>query len=278
MSHLEKIHNFLSFEFNEPKTFGIYHFISVAIAIVLTIIVCKKQVNASEKTERKMAFWFWIVLLLFEMYKQFVYLFSTTEGFAIDYAWHGFPFQLCSSPLYVLPFIAFLPSGKLRETLVAYFGTFVLVGGIAVYIYPGSVFVETLGINLHTMVWHGSQIFLGVFFNLRRFASKNPPKLTRYFLSALPVFLGFVAVAIILNETIYNALIARGLNDTLNLFFISPHFDCIFPILDVIQDHTPYIVFLFSYIAFLSVFSYAAIFIESFLVKRLTKRTVPKTE
>ena len=273
MSVLKKIYKFLSFEIKEPKTFGLFHFVSVSIISVLTTLLCKKCKNTSERNERRIAFWVWIVLFAFEAYKQFIYLFKLEEDvLSLSYAWNGFPFQLCSAPLYVLPLIAFLPSGKIREAFASFYGTFVLLGGLAVCVYPGNVFVSTLGINLHTMIWHGSQVFLGIYFNLRRFWSENPPKLKQYFLRALPIFLSFVAVAMLLNVGIYHVFLARGIEDTFNMFFISPYFECIFPVLDLIQAYTPYPVFLLSYILLLSVFSYVLIYVESAIIKKFKKR------
>jgi len=269
MSVLKKIYKFLSFEIKEPKAFGLFHFVSVSIISVLTTLLCKKCKNTSERNERRIAFWVWIVLFAFEAYKQFIYLFKLEEDvLSLSYAWNGFPFQLCSAPLYVLPLIAFLPSGKIREAFASFYGTFVLLGGLAVCVYPGNVFTATLGINLHTMIWHGSQVFLGIYFNLRRFSSENPPKLKQYFLRALPIFLSFVAVAVLLNVGIYHVFLARGIEDTFNMFFISPYFECIFPILDLIQAYTPYPVFLLSYILLLSVFSYVLIYVESAIIKK----------
>lgn len=277
MQALKKIYKFLSYEIEAPKMFGLFHSISVSITAFLTTILCIKCKYTSEKTERRIAFWVWIVLFALETYKQFVYFFSLEDDvLSLSYSWHGFPFQLCSAPLYVLPLIAFLPSGKLREAFTSFYGTFVLLGGIAVCIYPGNVLVPTLGINIHTMVWHGSQVFLGIYFNLRRFSGKNPPKLNQYFLRALPIFLTFVAIALSLNVGFYHMLEARGMDDTFNMFFISPYFECIFPILDIIQAHTPYPVFLLSYILLLSIFSYALILVEWAAIKKLDAKKVKK--
>ena len=273
MSFVKKLYKFLSFEATEPKTFGIFHLISVVITAFLTTILCKKYKLVSEKTERRIAFWVWIVLFIFESYKQFVYLFSLEDDvLSISYGWVGFPFQLCSAPLYVLPLIAFLPSGKIREAFVAFYGTFVLLGGIAVLIYPGNVFVETLGINFHTMIWHGSQIFLGVYFNLRRMYTNRSFNVQKHFLSALPIFLSFVAVALALNIGMHQYFTANALDEEFNMFFISPYFECIFPLLKTIQAYTPYPVFLFSYIAVLSLFSFTLIFVENAAVQKLSAK------
>lgn len=259
--------------------YGFFHIISLVTTAYLTTFVCKKHKLSSEETERKIAFGVWITLLGLETYKQILALLSLDgDALVISYGWMNFPFQLCSAPLYVLPLIAFLPSGKVREAFVAFFGSFVLLGGIAVCIYPGNVFVETLGINLHTMIWHGSQVALGIYFNLRRLYADKSFDLKKYFKSALPIFFSFVAVALALNVITYYILTANGLTDVFNMFFISPYFECIFPILKTIQAYTPYPVFLLSYIAILSVFSYTLLVIENVAVKKAIAKSEEKKE
>lgn len=269
----KRLYSVLAYEYKKPKFLGFFHLISISVTAFLTTILCKKAKASSEKSERRVAFWVWLVLVILEAYKQFVYAFDLeNEVLSLNYKWSGFPFQLCSAPLYVLPLIAFLPSGKIREAFAAFYGTFVLLGGIAVCVYPGNVFVETLGINLHTMVWHGSQVFLGIYFNLRRFFDESKTNLKKYFLSALPVFLLFVAVAVTLNEGMYNYFTANALDESFNMFFISPHYECMFPILDLIQAHTPYHFFLLSYLLILSVFSFLLIYAENAIIRKVKKR------
>lgn len=270
MAFIKKIYKTLSHESKKPKIFGAFHLASVSTTTVLTTLLCKKCKNASERTERHIALWVWIGLLVLEAYKQFVYLFEIEEEqLILNYSWHGFPFQLCSAPLYVLPLIAFLPSGKVREAFASFYGTFVLIGGLAVCVYPGNVFVETLGINIHTMLWHGSQVFLGIYFNLRRFSESESFNLKKYFESSLPIFLSFVLIALILNVGFYHFFTLNGNDSTFNMFFISPYFECLFPVLNLIQAYTPYPIFLFSYVIILSVFSYMLVLSEYTVVKKI---------
>ena len=272
MLFLRKLYKILSFEYKKPRFLGFFHLFSISATAFLTTILCKKYKSVSEKSERRIAFLVWLVLAILELYKQFVYLFDLTdEVFSLNYSWNGFPFQLCSAPLYVLPLIAFLPSGKIREAFVAFYGTFVLLGGIAVCVYPGNVFVETLGINLHTMVWHGSQVFLGVYFNLRRFSAEKKVNLKQYFLSAFSVFLCFVAIAMLMNEGMHNYFVANSVDEYFNMFFISPYYECLFPVLKLLQAHTPYLLFLLSYIVILSVFSYILIYAENLIIRTAIK-------
>lgn len=269
MKALKKIYKFFSFEAKEPKTFGIFHIVFAVIIGFLTTLLCKKCEKTSEKTERKIALYAWIGYITLELYKQIIYSISLDgEQFIFGISWADFPFQLCSTPLYVLPFIAFLPSGRIREAFVAFFGTFTFLGGFAVCIYPGNVFVETLGINLQTIIWHGGQVILGAYFNLRRFASKNPPKKTKYFVSAVPIFLLFTALAIILNVTVQGALDAAMLDEKFNMFFISPYFECMLPILSTIKIYAPYPVFILAYVLGVGALSFALLSSEALIVEK----------
>ena len=126
------------------------------------------------------------------------------------------------------------------------------------------------------MIWHGSQVFLGIYFNLRRFYSENPPKIKEYFLRAVPIFLAFVTVALILNLSVYKYLMANAMEDTFNMFFISPYFECVFPVLDLIQAYTPYPVFLLSYVFFLSAFSFVLVYSELWVARKFKERADKK--
>ena len=248
MAFFVKLYNFLAHEIKKPKMYGIFHIFSLLTTAFLTTFLCKKYKSSSEKTERRIALWVWIVLVLFEAYKQFIYLFEVEESVLIvNYGWGSFPFQLCSAPLYVLPLIAFLPSGKLREAFAAYYGSFVLLGGLAVCFYPGNVFVETLGVNLHTMIWHGSQVFLGIYFNIRRFYTNKGVNIKKYFFSALPIFLSVILVAMTLNFGIYQYLTANAIDSEFNMFYISPYYNNDLPVLSAIYPMLPYPVYLIVY-------------------------------
>lgn len=266
---LKKLYKVLIFESKEPKTFGFFHFVSATVITFLTTLLCKKCKDKSEHTERRVALFVWIGFALLEIYKQIVHSIELTDGnFVFEYSWSSFPFQLCSSPLYVLPFIAFLPSGKIREAFVAFFGTFTLLGGFAVCIYPGNVFVETLGINIQTMLCHGSQVALGVYFNLRRFYPEDSPKKEKYFLSAFPIFLISVFIATVLNFTVQGALNSAGIDEEFNMFFISPYFECMLPILSTVKNYVPFPIFLLAYIGGVSSLSYALLSAEVLCIKK----------
>ena len=173
-----------------------------------------------------------------------IYGFSLEEGkFVWDYAWYAFPFQFCSSPMYILPIIAFAKNEKLRTGAIAYMMTFSLFAGLAVFCYPNDVFISTIGINFQTMIHHGSQILMGVFFAVR-YREKLTPK---FFFSGVAVFVAMVFIAMGLNIGVYKAFGAFGIDETFNMFYISPYFDCTLPVLNVVYGKLPYVGFVCVY-------------------------------
>ncbi len=246
MNIFAKLLLFLQRTMETPESYGAFHLLSVAIVIGLTVLLCLKLRDADEKTVRRLLLAAWILMVVLELYKQLVYTFDVTDAGTVagDFQWYAFPFQFCSTPLYVLPFVIFLREGHLRDATIAFLCTFSLFGGLAVMIYPNDVFISTIGINIQTMVHHGAQVVLGIFL-----AAHNRRRLSlSHFLGAVPVFTILVSVAMILNVLVHNVLLAVGNTETFNMFFVSPYHPCTLPVLSNVYELVPYPVFLFIYL------------------------------
>lgn len=250
MEFLRGFFSILSAEMKEPTSYGWFHLMFVAIMIGVTVFLCIKFKNASDKSFRIIVAICWTIMFAFELYKQLEYSYNlTTPTITWDYQWYAFPYQLCSTPLYVLPIIFISKDSKWRDALIAYIATFSMFGGLATFIYPEQVFISTIGINIQTMVHHGLQIVLGIFFIV--WARK---KVNRWFyIKAIPVFAVLVTIAIIMNS----GFMSLGIDETFNMFYISPYFDCTLPILSMIYPKVNYLIFValyifgFTFIAFL---------------------------
>ena len=244
MQVLIDIYNNLTYTGEDPATFGIFHIICLAVLVALTFTVCALFKNSSDKTINRFTAIVWIVLVVLELYKQVIYTVDL-EGsvFALDYRWYAFPFQFCSSPLYILPVIAFTKREKLRNCCLAYMMSFSFFAGVAVMIYPNDVFTETLGVNYQTMIHHGSQVLMGALYAVRYRQRTNK----RYFLGGIAVFAAMVAVATVLNVVVYRIFVLNGITETFNMFYISPHFDCTLPVLSIGWEMVPYAIFVCCY-------------------------------
>lgn len=241
MNWFEQILQALDGKMTRPTMYGWFHLMFIGIMVALSVglgfLAAKKR---NEKTFKIVIWVCWAVMFLLEVYKQLNYSFNYEGGSTYwDYQWYAFPYQLCSTPLYVLPIIGCLKEGKVRDALMSFISTFTFFGGLITFIYPGAVFISTIGINIQTMVHHGLQIVLGIFCMIY-----NKDKLNfKYYFKAVYVFLIAIAVALILNMTIPLAT-----DETFNMFYVSPKFPCSLVVLDKIYAAVPYIVFLLIYI------------------------------
>jgi len=239
MNFFEKIIYALQGTMTTPTNYGIFHLCSILLVVIATILLCVFMRNASDKAFRRLVLISWIVIAILEIYKQIVFSFNYEDGKVIwDFQWYAFPFQFCSMQLYLLPFVVFLKDGKIRNAIIAFLATFSLFGGLAVYAYPNDVFISTIGINIQTMIHHGLQIVLGIFF-IAYYRKKINIK---FFWPSIIVFAACIAVAIILN-----AIVPTFTTETFNMFFVSPLYDCTLPILNMIYPKIPYILFLALY-------------------------------
>lgn len=269
MNTFERIIHTLQGTMKTPTNYSLFHLIAVAAVVVLTIAVCFLMKNAKQKTFRIFVFVCWFVILLLEVYKQLVFSFSLTDNKAVwDFQWYAFPFQLCSVQLYLLPFVVFLKDGKIRNAIMAFLSLFSFFGGLVVFIYPNDVFVPMIGINIQTMVHHGLQVLLGIFFIVY-----NRKKLgIKYYLSSLIVFAVCLCVAMALNFIVPNFT-----EETFNMFYISPKFDCTLPVLSVIYPKVPYVVFLLLYIVGYSFIGLVFFLIFYAFAKLLNKERLSKS-
>lgn len=245
MSFFEKIIYALQYEIERPQNFGVFHLAFLAATITASVLLVILFKDSSDKTLRKILFAIWIVMLLLEIYKQTVFSMNVTDGVADwSYQWYAFPFQFCSTPLYALPFIIFLKEGWLRESFIAFFASFSLFAGLAVMIYPNDVFTSMLGINIQTMVHHGSQVAIGVLVAAHKRKRAN----IHHLFGSLAIFYGFTIVAMLMNYFVHDYFIANGLTDqAFNMFYISPYYPCTLPVLSDIYAAVPYPAFLCIY-------------------------------
>ena len=237
--------NFLQSEMTRPVSYGWVHLLSLFLVIALTTLLILRFRSADERVVRRIMLVAWLLMVVGEVYKQIVYTWEVSDGIIVrDFQWYAFPFQFCSTPMYVLPFAIFLPEGRVRDAFLAFLGTFSLFGGLAVYAYPADVFISTIGVNIQTMLHHGLQVVIGVYLATRYYKKLN----FRYYLKGLAVFAMLVLVAMAMNVGVHHALVANGIDETFNMFFISPYHECTLPVLSAIWPLVPYAVFLPMYV------------------------------
>lgn len=261
----------LDAQMTEPTMFGWFHLLFIALTIIATIFLCKRFKNADEKTVRKIILTISLISIILEIYKQFNYTFSYKDGTIVaDYQWYAFPFQFCSTPMYVGLLAALIKNKRVHTALCNYLATFAVFAGLCVMLYPPQVFIGTIGINIQTMICHGSMIVLGAYMLYTNYAKRE----NKTIISATVVFSACVVVAIILNE-IANA---TGLlnRETFNMFYFSPYCEPSLPVYSLVQAVVPYplslIIYILGFTAAAFIMLQIAILIEKIANRKRVKK------
>ncbi len=272
MTFLQNILRILDTDMVTPTAYGWFHLMWCAIALGAGILLLVFLPKPSEKQTRTLLLTVSLTVLILEVYKQINYTFTPTDtGITADFQWYAFPFQFCSQPMYVGLLAVLLPKGKIRECLLAFLGTYALFAGLCVMVSPGDVFIDTVGINIQTMVCHGSMVSVGMWL----LGTNTVPTKHKTILKALPVFGTSVGIAALLNEIAHITGITE--NETFNMFFISPHEDPSLIVYSSVQEAVPFPFCLILYIAGFTLASYIVLLlgmgIQWILRNAKTKKT-----
>ena len=194
------------------------HLISIVCVILLGYVLCTSFLNAKESVFRAILISIWAVMFVMEVIKQ-VTVSCTFDGNGVavwSYDWGQFTLQLCDSPIYLLLPIALLKDGKLRDALCAFMATYILIGGIATYAFPASIYTTSVYHNVHTLVHHGLQIVSCLYI---AFHQRNRLTIAS-FRRAIVVFIIAIGIATTFNVVMHKL----HPEQVINMFFISPYF------------------------------------------------------
>ncbi len=264
MSFLQTVLRILDSDMTKPELYGWFHILSLALTGLIAFLLCR---YGKKLQPRKVVLLTAIVVTLLEIYKQINFSFSYTEGICFDYQWYAFPFQFCSTPMYVGLLAGLLKKGKLHDAACAYLATYAVFAGVCVMLYPSTVFIDTIGINIQTMICHGSMIVIGVYLLYTGYV----PLTHRTILKAIPVFAVCVAIACAMNETAYRT----GLLETeaFDMFFISPYGTPSLPVYSLVQNVVAFPRCLIIYVAAFTLAAYLMLLI-AMGIARLTKKKI----
>lgn len=232
---------FLATEATAPEAYGLYHIVWLMLIAGLTFFAVTQGRKHNTETVNRVVFITAVVVFALEIYKQIVFTFGDGSGEA-GYAWYAFPFQFCSTPMYVGLLLGIFRKGRIHQMLLSYLSCYALFAGLAVMLYPADVYISTVGINIQTMICHGSMVVIGGYL-----LGSGQVKLEwKTLLKAMPVFAICVAVAATLNELAYRVGILQDHN--FNMFFISPYLECTLPVYSLVHNAVPFPVNLILYI------------------------------
>lgn len=262
---METILKILDTRMTQPGMYGWFHIVSLVLMVVVTILFCRFGKNWDK---RKVLLTTAITVVILEVYKQVNFSFASENGFAFDYQWYAFPFQFCSTPMYIGLLAGLWKKGKIHDAACAYLATYAVFAGVCVMLYPVTVFVPQIGINIQTMICHGSMIVIGVYLLYTGYV--KPAHKT--ILKAIPVFVVCVGMAVVMNEIAH----ASGLlqRESFDMFYISPYSVSELPVYVQVQAVVPFPWCLVLYILGFSLAAYIMLLIAMGIAK-LAKKPQP---
>ena len=235
MQFLGGLLDLLNAKMQVPGMYGGFHIFFLAASILAGIALCKRYPNPGTAFIRKLLLLVSLGVIILEAYKQINFSFRYDgEGITFDYQWYAFPFQFCSTPMYIGFLSSRTRSKRLHECLCAYLSTYSLFAGLCVMFYPSTVFVDTIGINIQTMICHGSMVTIGIYLLFSGYVKT----VHKTIFKALPVFIALVGTAIVMNEAAYRIGLLE--TETFNMFFISPYCSPELPVYSMVQGIIPF--------------------------------------
>ena len=86
MDFLFKLIEIANTPMTTPTLYGTFHLVWILAAVIATVLMCAFLKNASERGVRLICLAFWLVLVAFEIYKQFKFTHLIVDGvFVFDY-------------------------------------------------------------------------------------------------------------------------------------------------------------------------------------------------
>lgn len=226
-----------------------FHYITFGFIILFAVLLAKFYKDKPSEQIYRLIFVVGILMVIFEGLRQLYFVWQSGG----IYPWYVFPFQFCSTPIYIGVIIRFIPT-KIKDAFVLYLGSFSLLAGILVMLMPNDIYLDSVYINFQTTFQHGAMVILGAIAIVR---AKHVN--IHRFISPIVIFSTFLVLAVILN-TIHNELINTP---TFNMFFINPRYGTSLPVFIDIYPLVPYLVFLMIYVFGFSFGAYLIIAINN---------------
>lgn len=237
---MKYLDNIFSWKTNIFKSNIIFQIIVILITLAAIVLVIKNTKKFDEKSIDKVVFNFGLLYFFLELYKQlFFNVFSGRTG----YDWSIFPFQLCSTPLYVC-LISPFTKGKVKKAFYAYLSSFCMLGGLSVLVYPNSVIIDEVTITFQSMIWHSSMVVLGCYLIYVNRFGKDLKEL----LPGVVIFLIVVFIAVNMNYLFEVFKQKYEMDSYFNMLFISPYYECDIVLYSIIWNATNWYISVFAYI------------------------------
>ena len=101
MTFWQNVLRILDARMPEPQLYGWFHLLWLAISIGAAVWLCACYRDASRRTIINLVFGVAVTVIVMEVYKLINFSFEYEDGVVFDFSWYSFPWQFCSTPMYV---------------------------------------------------------------------------------------------------------------------------------------------------------------------------------
>ena len=219
------------------------HFVAIGIMFVfmaLGIVLGIKAKGSSKSRDKAMTILGFVFIAL-EIFKiSFRVIVNESADLTL------ISFQICSIPMYLLPFIYFMKEGRLKQAFVGYVSFQSFTSAFFYFVRPAAALnTAYIAITVQSILWHSLMVASGVYAMIAYGLLTKEG--FRSFIYSYILWVVTVAIAVIANIILIKAVPGTAVN----LFYIAPNSTFKYPILSILfKEPKPYIPFLLAYLVY----------------------------
>ena len=195
-----------------PSFLGPLHIVYLILSPTLVILFAWLLRKSSERQNKIILVSCGVFLILTEIYKHLFYFYIVHNG--ESYPMWIFPWQLCSIPMYFLPFAPFIKNRTIQSTFYNFLFAFSGLGGIMMHFEPSGAFnIDHIALTMHSLIWHSTLLFVMFYLAMSNRAARSK----RDYLLGLGLFFITASIAELLNGIVF-----VNMGPVMNMYFISP--------------------------------------------------------
>ena len=222
---------------------GPVHFAAIGTMIVFLAagIVLGIKAKGNSKSRDKAMTILGFVFIALEAFK-IIFRIRVNEGVDLTLI----SFQICSIPMYLLPFIYFLKEGKIKQAFVGYISFQSFTSAFFYFVKPAAAInTAYIAISVQSILWHSLMVCSGVYAMIAYGLLTKEG--FRTFIYSYILWVITAAIAVILNIILIKSVPGTAVN----LFYIAPNSTFKYPILSILfKEPKPYPLFLIAYLIY----------------------------
>ena len=229
----------------QPHPYGTLHFIAIGFMVICAAVGIylgiKYKGNKYDRSRDKALSTLGFVIIGLEAFK-IIFRIATHENVDLTLI----SFQICSIPMYLLPWIAYMKEGKLKKAFLGYVSFQAFVSAFFYFVKPNAIFTtKYVIISLHSIVWHSLLVAMSLFVMVSYGLLSK--KGCEYLILGNLLWIGTAFIAMILDVILRKAVPGSAVD----LFYIAPGSTFKYPLLSLIfPKPEPYALYFVSFLIY----------------------------